>query len=82
MDRWLTYAISAIVTLLAGFFEYYRRKVDRIEECYVKLQDFKEYMREGREDQKYEHEQNSERLDRLGDDMNRLSDRIDRMLAK
>jgi hypothetical protein len=80
--NWLTYVLGLLMALLASFFEIYRRKIDRIDRAFVSREDFRHYMDHVREDRMEMHRENLSRLDRLGDEMDRVHDRIDALLKK
>jgi hypothetical protein len=78
---WLTYLLGAVVALLASIFEYYRRKVDKIEGVYMSKEDFQKYMQQMREDRQLMHADNQARLKDIGDGMNRVHVRIDQIFS-
>jgi hypothetical protein len=77
--NFLTYLLGAVVALLASIFEYYRRKVDKMEGSYMSKEDFQGYMKQMREDRQQMHADNQSRLKDIGDGMNRVHERIDQI---
>jgi hypothetical protein len=79
---WFPWILSGFVALLTGVFEYYRRKVDKIESAYVTRDDFKEYVRITREDEQRRHTDNTARLDKIDGGLERVHQRIDQVFQK
>jgi hypothetical protein len=77
--NWFTYILGGLVALLASIFEFYRRRVDKIEAAYVSREDLKHTLDQMREDRIEMHKENIGRLDGIHDDMDRIHDRIDQI---
>lgn len=79
---WLTYILGVLVGLIGWIGEIYRRRVDKIDENHISREEFQRYMDQVREDRLEMHQENLGRLDRIGDDMDRIHSRIDLVLRE
>lgn len=70
------YLLGAVVTLMGGIMEYYRRRIEKISDAYVSRNDLMAHMQQMREDRQEMHRQNSDRLDKISDRIDALFDRL------
>ena len=68
--------------LIGWIGEIYRRRVDKIDENHISRDEFQRYMDQVRDDRLEMHQENLGRLDRIGDDMDRIHSRIDLVLRE
>lgn len=80
--NWITIILGVFMALLAWIGKIGWNKIDRLEDTYVSREDLERYMDQMREDRLEMHQENTGRLDRLADDMNRVHDRIDQVLRQ
>jgi cell division protein FtsB len=80
--NWINIILGVFMALLAWIGKIGWNKIDRLEDTYVSREDLERYMDQMREDRIEMHQENSGRLERLADDMNRVHDRIDQVLRQ
>ena len=77
---WFNGVIGAFVGLLSAVFEYYRRKIDRIEESFVTREALQQYLHEMKTDRQAMHIENLESQRELRQSIERVHTRIDQGL--
>jgi hypothetical protein len=75
--NWFTYLIGGFVALLTAVFEYYRRRVDRIDEHYVSKEMLQKYIDDSRHERVEMHRQNIDSLKEIRGSVERVHERID-----
>ena len=80
--NWLTLILGVFMALLAWVGKIGWGKIQTLEDTYISREDLERYMDQIREDRIEMHRENIARLDRIGDDMNRVHGRIDQVLRE
>lgn len=68
---WFQYLLGVLVTLLASIFEVYRRKIEKISDQHVTRDELRAYMDQMRDDRIEMHRENTRRLERIEDKVDR-----------